>query len=71
MTIPYFFIIGVSWHDIECIKIDIMVPYLRYRIINLILHFFLYIKLNRMFYLLVMYDTQSDITIETKYVWVA
>jgi hypothetical protein len=29
------------------------------------------IKLNRIYHLLIMYDTQSSITIEVKYVWVA
>jgi hypothetical protein len=32
---------------------------------------FLYIKLNRMGHLLIMYDTKSDITIGANYVWVA
>jgi hypothetical protein len=39
--------------------------YLSYRI-----NFFLYNKLNRINNLLVLYDTFSDITIETKYIWV-
>jgi hypothetical protein len=65
-----FFIIEVSWRGIDDIKIDDMILYLRYNIINLIL-LFLYIELNRIDYLLVIYDTQNGITIEAKYVWVA
>jgi hypothetical protein len=64
-----FFIIGVPWRDIEDIKIDNTVPY---KVPNHQFNItFFYVKLNRMNYLLVIYDTQSGITIETRYVWVA
>jgi uncharacterized membrane protein YpjA len=49
-------------------QIDDTVPYLSYRIINFNITFFWYIKLNIIDYLLVMYNIQSGITIEAKYV---
>jgi hypothetical protein len=46
---------------------DDTVPYLSYRIINLILPFF-GTRLTRIDYLLIIYNTQNGITIKEKYI---
>jgi hypothetical protein len=60
----YFLIVGVSSRDIKDIKIDDTVTYLRYRIINLMSPFFIYMKLNIRYHFLIIYDTQIVSSLE-------
>jgi hypothetical protein len=59
LMIRTLFFLSLKFYDVT-MKISKLI---RDHIVNLILHFFLYIKLNKTSHLLVMYDTQNAITI--------